>query len=139
MAISRREILGVLWTGMVAGVMIAFGPVLAGQPRLATTDTRASRLLTVFRRRKSAMIVGRKYLERHPRETDPDLLVKLIAGDPLRPLPTDEDDRRALARWLQLRFREDFIQGLTVRVEGWLLSQTEARLCAMVAMLESAA
>jgi hypothetical protein len=46
------------------------------------------------------------------------------ARDPLR-----------LRRALALRTRRDFAEGRTVRVEGWILSRTEARLYAIASLI----
>ncbi len=136
MAISRRELLGVFWTGMVAGLMIAIGPVLGGQPMPTTAYASTRRLLAVFRRRRSAVIIGRECLRQHPQEADPRHLLNLIGAGLEDRSAGDKDDHRVLAHWLQDRFREDFNEGRSIRVEGWVLSQTEARLCALAALLE---
>jgi hypothetical protein len=39
---------------------------------------------------------------------------------------------------LEERIRNDFIHGDTVAVDSWLLSITEARLCALVSLLKDA-
>jgi hypothetical protein len=40
----------------------------------------------------------------------------------------------ALANWLQAKQRDDFDQSRVVLVQRWMLSKTEARLCALVAL-----
>lgn len=72
--------------------------------------------------RAAARRVGRAYLRRHPAEADVALLRAALAadlGDPER---------------LRARVRGDFEREAVVRVQGWVLSRTEARLCALEAL-----
>ena len=100
---------------------------------------RVEQLLTVFTRRCSARVIGREYLREYPDEADLNHLLELSCKSSEARIPPTERDRRVLAPRLERRLREDFRTGRTVRVSGWGLSRTEARLCAMAAMLESAA
>lgn len=75
-------------------------------------------------------MIGRQYLRKVPEEADPDRLSELILSD----LPWDaaiETDLRVLVREL---VRRDFAEARVVRLGQWLLSQTEARLCALTAL-----
>ncbi len=99
----------------------------------------ARRLADVLRHPDSAALLGRLYLDGNPREADAARLVTLIGASPGPALPpvsvaTDE----ALRASLEERIRNDFINGDTVAVDGWLLSITEARLCALVSLLQEA-
>lgn len=95
----------------------------------------ADRLVAVLRRPASAAVVGRAYLAGHPAEADRDWLAAQLDAD-LRcqncnPARSDAARLRAgLARQL----RVDFAQSRVVRVDGWVLSVTEARLCALAAL-----
>jgi hypothetical protein len=78
-----------------------------------------------------AAVVGREYLAAHPAEADgADLLryFRSLAGDPA-----------ALRAVIGARLRQDFADGETVRVRGWVLARTEARLCALCALLDDEA
>ena len=116
--LSRREILSLLGLGVPGlAVLQACGP---------GSDT-VDRLQGFFPDRASAAEVGRAYLQRHPAESDVDTLVSSIVGDP----PVSADD---LVTDVLARHREDFARGRTVTVRGWVLSGTEARLCALAAL-----
>ena len=103
---------------------------LSGQDPLVTA------LKKLFVHNKSAAIVGREYLQRVPREANPHLLAHLIATDlGCRPDKLARSDQSQLRKLLQMQQRRDFELAHTVRVRGWILSRTEARLCGLAAML----
>ncbi len=58
--------------------------------------------------------IGARYREMHPAEDDARVLVDAIGAR---------------------RVREDFERGRTVVIDGWLLSTTEARQCALFSLL----
>lgn len=80
----------------------------------------------------AARCIGQMYLREAPAEHDPVQLASLIlsslqlsSDDPVR-LP-----RRALSKRLRVGVRADFAAGRTVILDGWILSRTEARVCAL--------
>jgi hypothetical protein len=80
---------------------------------------------------QSARRVGQAYLATTPEEADRD---RLLAQ--LYPRLEPGADRSAAA-WREsymARCRQDFAEGRTVRIDGWVLSQTEARLCALATL-----
>jgi hypothetical protein len=81
------------------------------------------RLTAVLGDPDAARRVGRRYLDGRPEERDERTLLRLLRqlGDPAA--LTQDRVRRAV--------RSDFAEGRVVLVEGWYLSQTEARLCAL--------
>ncbi len=86
-------------------------------------DSPEERLTAVLGERDAARSVGRRYLAGHPDERDERALLRLLMplGDPAT--LTQERVRRVV--------RSDFVAGRVVLVDGWYLSQTEARLCAL--------
>jgi hypothetical protein len=80
----------------------------------------------------SARHVGRAYLENAPLAAGRDsLLAELFPR--LEPATGD----RTAAAWrnsFSAACRQDFAQGRTLRVDGWVLSQTEVRLCALATL-----
>lgn len=91
----------------------------------------AEELTALFVHRPSARAVGRAYLRTAPQEAD--------AGTLLHRLRAEAPDlfaaeRRHLRQAAAERLRRDFAEGRTVTVRGWLLSRTEARLCALCAL-----
>jgi hypothetical protein len=83
----------------------------------------------------SAAVVGRRYLANHPHEADPAWLAGRLDTD-LRCQdcnPTQVDAPR-LRAGIARQVRADFADGRVVRVDGWVLSVTEARLCGLAAL-----
>ena len=132
--ITRRTFLylgTILSTVGLSGVARA----LAGSIGLDATTRLAYRLVHLVGNKDSARIVGLEYLHRRIHEADAQVLVFRILGvDPRRHPLADHPDlkvRRAIFSALK---REDFRDGRIVPLRGWMLSETEARLCALVAL-----
>jgi hypothetical protein len=77
--------------------------------------------------------VGREYLRGVPTEGDDKILVFLICGEQCEPPPTARGPQ-ATREWARARARKDFAAGRVVEIEGWIVSATEARLCALSAL-----
>lgn len=77
-----------------------------------------------------ARSIGRDYLAQAPEEADPERLNALLFEEETSSSLAPDDLR---ARVQRLRTR-DFEAGDTVFVRGWILSRTEARLCALAAL-----
>lgn len=95
------------------------------------TDTISLELRSVLANDASTELVGGQYLKKVPGEADPDLLRELILSD----LPWSASigtDTPTLVREL---VRRDFTEDRTIRLGQWLLSRTEARLCALTALV----
>lgn len=95
-----------------------------------------SRLAALFKNRESAQVIGREYLNHSPQEANPQVLLNLLSAGlaieaELFFLARDDKLRQSLER----RIRQDFEDEHVVRVRGWLLSATEARLCALAALV----
>ena len=90
-------------------------------------DSPEARLAAVLGDRDAARSVGERYLAGRPGERDEQALLRLLRplGDP-ELLARDE-----LGTRVRRAVREDFAQGRVVLVDGWYLSETEARLCAL--------
>ena len=93
-------------------------------------------LANFFSHKQSAKIIGLQYLRFAPKEADVHLLVELICSH--RPERRTEltianvNKRREL---LLLQQRQDFEHGRIVKLHGWILSETEVRLCALTALV----
>lgn len=86
-------------------------------------------LLGVLSHPDGARNIGARYLSLVPAEGDERHLVNLLAKG--APGLMARDEARAL---LQNAVREDFDQGRTVELNGWVISRTEARLCALASL-----
>jgi hypothetical protein len=69
--------------------------------------------------------LGAIYLAAHPAEQQPEHLSRLILGDSAAPVESVLIERIA----------QDWSQHDVTQVEGWVLSRTEARICAAVHLL----
>ena len=117
--------------GLAAPALAAF---LAGCGRESAL---AQSLSGFFADPESARAVGREYLELSPDEADADTVLERLAGPQRREweaLAASDPDR--LAQALRLQHRSDFAHERVVAIRGWILSVTEARLCALAALGE---
>lgn len=127
--ITRRRLL--------AGAAAASSALLLpARPWRALVDvvapTPAARLGGLLRHGDGARAIGRVYLaglERRPSRRD--LVAAVTAGLPggAKALEGHGDDE--LRGLIAGRVHDDFVQRATVDVDGWVLSCTEARLCAL--------
>jgi hypothetical protein len=131
--VSRRgfvQAILVATTGVWGRVRALFAEPPAGGLR---STALAERLAGCVREGGSARAIGRAYLAaRAPRAS-----VQEVAG---RLWPPGLDPRGTgqageLRQALLERFRADFAAGRIVSVDGWVLSETEAQLCALIAQL----
>lgn len=91
-------------------------------------------LVSIFSHAESARAVGERYLALHPEEGDSAKLADTIYG--ASPLSRNWKPSGAVAhKHLKEKIKKDFEQGRTVCLDGWILSRTEGRLCALVALL----
>jgi len=125
----RRFLSRLVWLGL-----LGLGPLRAPTAVADRTpsDPRTTRLKKIVPHTESAVVIGREYLRVAPADREPERLAALISsccGE--RVFDSDGD---ALRRSLVRRTRQDFAEGQIVRVHGWMLSVTEARLCGLVAL-----
>lgn len=83
--------------------------------------------------RPYAISIGQNYLRCTPQEAEPNTLASLMLTNGQK-LPHDPD---TLRHYIRERIRQDFTDGHLTDVEGWILSRTEARLCAMAVLTAS--
>ncbi|MEM1201667.1 MAG: hypothetical protein AAGN66_00410 [Acidobacteriota bacterium] len=78
--------------------------------------------------------LGTRYLELHPEDRDLRAVTAAVFGE--LP-PPDERYDRALDLVRQ-RVRQDYVDGNTVRLDGWILTRTEGRLASLPLLLAAA-
>ncbi|MGD9902718.1 MAG: hypothetical protein AB7U83_04545 [Vicinamibacterales bacterium] len=127
-AIPRREF---LWQALSACGAAALVPApTAGAVQAGAVDRAAATSAGYLGGQGgAARAVGEAYLRQLGRETTRESIVAAARGA-LRIIDrsrTDADAIRALVRAV----REDFERGRSVQIEGWILSRTEAELCAL--------
>lgn len=81
---------------------------------------------------RRARILGFSYRAQFPVEDHPGVLTELIRSSlALGDSGAAALNRDALLSVLDARVRSEFVAGNIVRVDGWVLARTEARLCAL--------
>jgi hypothetical protein len=96
----------------------------------------SAKLTTALAHPESARAVGAEYLRQYPQEADAQLLLKRIVArfDGGYAALTRAHDS-TLRTLIEQRVRQDFATEQIVKVQGWVLSATEARLCALMTLL----
>jgi hypothetical protein len=97
-------------------------------------DLLSAKLLTVFHDQESARAVGLEYLRLRSVKTDAQELIKQICASWNEP-QIAHATTETIKALLQNRQRDDFEKDRIVKVRGWILSETEARLCALAALV----
>lgn len=83
----------------------------------------------------SALKVGEAFLKEYPEERNITRLVPLLCqGYKKSPDELMRMDRKTLIFWQREEVFNDFKVGRVIKVQGWLLSIFEARVCALVSM-----
>ena len=83
----------------------------------------------LFTQPSHAMTIGKHYLALFPQELDREQLITQTVGQfsPTTPLMTIKDT-------LMKKRQQEFQKRETVIIQGWVLSRTEARLCALLVL-----
>lgn len=121
---SRRRFCRTLLGAMVLGVA-ASTPAALDRWRDMLTDIAA-----LFRHPESARRIGRRLLAERP--ADSRVLLRHTAE--LRRALAAADDPDARRSMLRRHAARDYAAGNVVLVDGWVLSRTEAHLCALLAL-----
>jgi hypothetical protein len=132
--VTRRTFLRILF---FSGV---FGPIRGADfvkpDNYHSPDLLPWKLAHFFLHKESAKVVGLEYLRVVPMEADVQFLADLICS--LKEKTRAEfahADAQKLRVLLLRQQRQDFERGRIVNVHGWILSRTEARLCALAALV----
>ena len=131
--IERREFLrgagAATALGLAAPALLTFFAGCARESSLARS------LSGFFADPESARAVGRAYLKFSPDEPDEASVLEQLAGPHLREWEAlAASDPERLAQSLRLQHGSDFAHERVVVIRGWVLSETEARLCALAVL-----
>jgi hypothetical protein len=127
--IRRRVLTGLAATGALLGVGAYHS---LGGPGRADAAGVVHRFLAALRERGSAAAVGRAFLAAYPGERDAERLARDITA---RVGGSVAGGTTHLRHGISREIRRDFAIGRIVRVDGWILSETEAKLCGLAALL----
>ena len=101
---------------------------------IRASDSLAFQLARVFSHPESAKVIGREYLRLSPEEADTDLLIqRIFSRNPDDLLGYGEME--PLREMMSAQMLSDFERHRVLAVRGWILSQTELRLCALAALV----
>jgi hypothetical protein len=99
-------------------------------------DRLSSKLANFFHNKQSARAIGLEYLRLVPVEANARRLTQLICSSWKQRYDELSNADAAKIKTILLRQqRRDFENGRIVNLQGWILSQTEARLCALAALV----
>ena len=131
-AISRRTFL----SGLVYLSSCSFMQLVWPLCRTGEIGSLAAKLASFYVDKESAKIVGLEYLRSVPAEAKVAFLVDLICSvDRAKHAELAQADKHKLKELLVLRQRQDFEHERVINVRGWILSETECRLCALAALI----
>lgn len=122
-----------LLIGLSAAGMTASWPYRWGR---ITDESIDSRLLKHFFPCEPALAarIGTLYLEAVPRERSQQRLAEMVLG--VR-RPESTFDPATMVAHVRARRDRDYLDGDLVAINGWLLTRTEARLCALASLSAS--
>jgi hypothetical protein len=128
---ERRHFLG-LSAYLAAAVAIPFLESCS----TGNTDTAVAEpgLLLHILNAKSIVETGRAYLQQYPDEKTKNKLLDLLLNKETVPGPAG---RQAIHAYFDKKTVEDFNNNRTVMINGWILSRTEARQCALYTLFHS--
>ena len=134
-SITRRGFLSVLvYLGSFGFMQLGWN--LDKRRNTDTTDALAAKLANFYVDKESAKIVGLEYLRCVPSEGKIGVLTDLICSfEDEQRTAFAQANKQKLRQMLLLRQRQDFEHGRVANVRGWILSKTECRLCALVAVI----
>lgn len=135
---SRRQFLASLvafGAALIApGITVDLSRDAAWSPGDAFDRSRAA-LTELFGDLDNAQAVGAEYLRLRPEDADRARLLGLIAASiPADPAALRRREQSAVMHMLEDSVRRDFEHARMIQLRGWMLSITEARLCALSAL-----
>jgi hypothetical protein len=98
-------------------------------PGLADAREIRHALTTIFTQASASKAIGHKYLAKYRDEASVDYLWRMIRGSSTLSPPGD------LKTHLRRLREKNFEDGEIVILDGWILARTEARACALVALI----
>jgi hypothetical protein len=94
-------------------------------------------VLSLITTRKNIKLLGRIYIERFPGESNYNTLFDLLSDKQLNSKLFHESDTDLIRSKLGSKIMDDVHHEKTLILDGWVLSVTEARQCALYYLLQS--
>jgi hypothetical protein len=118
-----------------AAVSLRVPSIYARTNRFGSVEGVAAKLVACIDAQRSAAMVGLEYLRTVPSEANAEQLVRLICAKfPERHGELARTGTRQIKRLVMRQQQEDFAADRIIDVGGWILSRSEARLYALVAI-----
>ena len=132
-AIPRRDFLYQA-LAVCGSALVAQRPAHGHQ---ATASDRAVRSSAAYfgERASAVRAIGEAYLRQLGRDANRESILAAARGT-LESIDRSRDERSAI-QTLVRAVREDFERGRTVQLDGWILSRTEAEICALTLLAEA--
>ena len=123
-AIPRRDFL-------CQALAVCGSALVAADGRQATASDRAVRSSAVYfgNRADAVRAIGEAYLRQLGRDPNRESILAAARGT-LESIDRARDERSAIEALVRA-VREDFERGRAVQLDGWILSRTEAEICAL--------
>lgn len=126
--ISRRRFIYYLTGSSALSVIPKIG--LSDVGRVENGDILLS-VITRFHSKNSAKIIGQEYLIQYPNEKDMDALYTSLEVVPLH----IGMEKSEVCFCLSEIIKNDYSNGDVINLQGWVLSRTELRLCALLSLV----
>jgi hypothetical protein len=132
---NRRQF---LWLSLGIGGLLLATPRVGWPASLSDVQQHMelARFARLLKNQDSAKAIGAAYLQAHPKEAAANLLLNHLVTSLTKPgeawSGAGEQDLKKL---FQQRIQEDFADEKVVKLQGWILSTTEARLCALTTLV----
>ena len=126
--VPRRDF---LWRALTVCGSALVAPVSLAQGSQATPAARAARASAGYfgDRANAVRAIGEAYLRQLGGDTNRESILAAARGA-LQFIDRARDERSAIQALVRA-VREDFERGRAVQLEGWILSRTEAEICAL--------
>jgi len=128
---SRRCVFAMLAAVTLAG--LARAGIQYARPAPKLPEPLSSVLQMLEPSHNSAKAIGRVYLAERLEENDMHTLLRQLLSE-MSSSEFDARDRAGLCAEIKRLFSKDFADGRTVLLDGWKVSLTEARLCALLTL-----
>jgi hypothetical protein len=133
--ISRRKILLTMVMAVAVPATLKLRNHHSSERSLQSPTGPIDHVLQMFAATASAVVLGRLYLNRYPEEDSLDALVLHLRLQTRNEGFADHDaELGALHEHIRSQVRRDFESGNCVQIDGWVLSRTEARACALATL-----
>lgn len=139
MKFTKRTVLGMALALAASGVARR-AHALAGAAPENQDLVAARQLLRVFRHPRKAAVIGRRYLAKYPREASLERLLmateeRLRHAGGIGRVAIGRVAWQGLARAVAAAVSLDFEEERMVQIDGWMLAETEVRLCALAVLV----